>query len=537
MEIDMRKILLIFITFFLVFNGCSNNNELTYLEKQIKKQKNNVATECKIEPNFELFEDSLKNLKNKRFNEIDILLKNSSIREIQKYYTERKLSITETVLYFLKKFKRNRKLNTLISLNPELLKTARLQEQNLDKIKRKPLFGIPVLVKDNIAVENMKNTAGAMALSKLTPENDAHLIQNMKKAGAIIMGKANLSEWANFMTSSSSNGYSALGGQTQNPYGEFDVGGSSSGSAVAVSANLIPLAVGTETCGSLIYPASQNSVVTLKPTTGLISRDGIIPISYTQDTAGPMAKRAKDAAILFEQMVGYDSNDPKTKIAGNYEKKDPNNYLDKNFLKNKRIGLVTNEKIVNWYRKTDKKIIKRAVKDLENMGAEVVEIKLDESIFDIDMRSVYYYEFKKGVGDYLKEEGYSEFRTLAEIVEYNKKDKENRAYYGQDLLIKSVENKITEKENRRNVLKNIENSKKPLDSIMEENNLDFILTLSNYLSGVYAPAGYPAINVPAGYRPNGEPIGITFIAKSKEDRKLLNAGYSYEQHTRYREAP
>ncbi len=534
----MRKIGVIFllITVLSIFS-CSTQKKVSFYKKQIRKQQNNIETDAKKKLNSSFLEGSNFKLKEKRYSKIESMLKEADIDKIQNYYLEKKLTIKEVVAYYLQKIEKYKDLNAVISLNDNALKIASNQDKNLKQIKDKALFGIPVLIKDNIAVKNLFNTAGTKALEKLIPEDDAFLIAKLKEENAIILGKANLSEWANFMSSNSSNGYSALGGQTKNPYGDFDVGGSSSGSAVAVAANLVPVALGTETCGSLIYPASQNSVVTLKPTTGLISRDGIIPISYTQDTAGPIAKNVEDAAILFESMVGVDKNDRKTEIARGFNPKYPDEYLDKSYLENKRIGLVVNEKIEKWYRKEDKKIIKRIVNDLESINAEVVEVKLDERIFNINMRKVYYHEFDNGVNKYLEKEKYEKFSNLKDIIEFNKKNKETRAYYGQDLLINAIKKNISENENEKNVLQNLNNSKKPLDKIMEENNLDFVMTLSNYLSAVYAPAGYPAINIPAGYRKNNEPIGVTFIAKALEDRKLLKAGYSFQQHTNYRKPP
>lgn len=531
-----KYLILIWVAIFL-FIGCSGKNsseeDLSWIEKQVVKQKKDIKTDAARKLNFKQFNYYLEQIDKKKMVYLNENLFEKNVSEIQKGYREKRFNIKEVVTYYLKRLKNNQNLNVLVELNPDLFKVIENLEKKEMDLNKYPLYGIPVLLKDNIGTgDKLHNSAGAAALRNLRCDRDAYIVKKLREAGAIILGKSNLSEWANFMTSNSSNGYSALGGQTQNPYGDFDVGGSSSGSAAAVAGNLSTLSIGTETCGSLIYPASQNSIVTLKPTVGLISRDRIIPISFTQDTAGPMGKNVKDIALLFETLIGYDKNDKKTEIAKDYQSKKIGEYLQKDALKGKKIGVVINEEITKWYREGDQKIIKRIIEEMKNAGAKIKEIKLSEKIYNIDMMSVYLYEFENGVNNYFKNIGKS--FSLKKVIDINKQNDKSYAFYGQDLLVRSYEDKTTEKENIKNVQKNLKNSKIPLDEAFKNHGLDAIMTLSNYLSAVYCPCGYPAVNVPAGYRKSGEPIGLTLIGKYKNDRNLLGLAYSYEKNTKNR---
>lgn len=383
----------------------------------------------------------------------------------------------------------------------------------------------------------MHNTAGAAALENSKSDRDAFIAEKIRKAKGIILGKANLSEWANFMSNDSSNGYSALGGQTHNPYGSFDVGGSSSGSAASVAASFAPLSVGSETAGSMIYPSSQNSVVGLKPSLGLLSRDRIIPIAEAQDTAGTIGKNVKDSVILFNELVGFDTNDIETEKAKEYESIDYTKFLDKDGLKGMKIGLLVDDMVNFHYRKGDKEILDKVVEDVKALGAEVIEVKAGEKAFKVDYMNVLLHGYKNDVNQYLKNIGSQEIKSIEDVIKFNKEDLENRATYGQDLIEMAQENNFTEEE----IKKEIENNRKAagdaIDMTLKDNGVEVLLTLSNYFSGVYAPAGYPAITVPAGYRESGEPIGITLIASKFEEGKLIKAAYSYEEGTKNRKEP
>jgi len=369
----------------------------------------------------------------------------------------------------------------------------------------KVLYGIPIILKDNIATKDrMPTTGGASVLKDSFVQRDAFIVEKLRNAGAIILGKANLSEWANFMSSNFCNGYSATGGQTKNPFGMFDVGGSSSGSAVAVASYLCPIAIGTETSGSLIYPANQNNVVGLKPTVGLVSRDLIIPISENQDTAGPIANTVSDVARVLEVISGEDKN-----------------YLEYigESIKNLKAGFLNDKYVKNEYRENDEDILNEAKEILQNEGMIIKNIMFEKEVYEINLFDLLLFEFKRDL-------------NIKKIVEYNKKDKENYMPYGQDIIEKSSNNNISISQYNDLLKTNTLISRGALDKAFKE--VDVVISLSNYASRVYACAGYPAINIPAGFRKNGEPIGITIIANKYEEDKLIKIGYAYEQKTHKR---
>lgn len=514
-----------------------NNFVKSQVEKQYNKEK---TAPLKENLDFTPFKANIDKMSDLRYSDLEKLIVGSNIDTIHKNITEKKFTIEDLVTFYVKRInKLDPKLNTIIELNPEALNIARkLDKENKTNFSKDSLYGIPVLLKDNIATKDkMHTSAGAVALKKSKPDEDAFIVKKLRNSNAIILGKANLSEWANYTSSNFANGFSALGGQTHNPYGKFDVGGSSSGSAASVASNLSTISVGSETAGSMIYPSSQNSVVGIKPSLGLLSRYKIIPIAEAQDTAGAIGKNVSDATILFNKMIGFDENDSITKDASKYEKADYTKFLDPNGLKGMNIGIATNKLVTMHYRDDEDKIIDKVIKDLKKLGANVKEIKLDDNSFKANYSNVLKYEYKKGVNDYLKSINNPRIKNLQSIIEYNKKDKKSRIPYGQDLMEKSQNNKITEKENKDLVISNRKITSKGIDDALKKNNVDVILTLSNYLSSVYAPAGYPAISVPSGYKPNGEPIGITLIGSKFQEGTLIKAAYSYEQGTKYRVDP
>ncbi|MCM1988765.1 amidase family protein [Oceanirhabdus seepicola] len=512
------------------------------IKAQVKKQyTNEVKTSCKKTLDFSPFKESMEKISEERFKELEELILHSDVTKIQEGFKNKTYSVEEVTAFYLIRIEMydENKLNTVIELNPDAIEIAKQLDKQLDNGKIDGnLFGIPVLLKDNIGTgDKMHNTAGAAALENSKCDRDAFIVGKIRKANGIILGKANMSEWANFMSSNSSNGYSALGGQTHNPYGSFDVGGSSSGSAASVAAGLAPISIGSETAGSMIYPSSQNSVVGIKPSLGLLSRDRIIPIAEAQDTAGTIGKNVKDAVILFNELVGFDSNDIETENAKEFEGVDYTKFLDKDGLKGMKIGLLVDDMVVSNYRKGDKEILDKAVEDLKNLGAEVIEVKAGEEAFGVNYMNVLVHGYKNDVNQYLKNIGSKDIKNIEDIIKFNKEDMENRAPYNQALIEMAQENKFTEEE----IKKDIENNRKvagdAIDKVLKDNDVEVLLTLSNYFSGVYAPAGYPAITIPTGYREGGEPIGITLVASKFEEGKLIKAAYSYEQGTKNRKDP
>ena len=453
------------------------------------------------------------------------------------------VTVKEIVLYYLLQMKRaqDEGMNMILSVNTAALEEADAWDKQRARREEYPLFGIPVAVKANIGTgDDQPTSAGAKALEKSFCIQDAFLVKKIKEAGGIILAKTNLSEWANYMAEDSANGFSALGGQTRNPYGRFDVGGSSSGSAAAVAAGLVPLAVGTETSGSIIYPSSQNSVVGLKPTVGLVSRNGIIPIAEAQDTAGPMTLSVRDTALLLRVMAGEDAQDPATLKAPKVPREYQLSSGGEKPLEGLRFGLVSNRAMRQYYyREGEGAIQLRIAGELARAGAEVVFIEMDEAIYEkLDVSTVFRYQFKEGVNNYLKNWARGEGpETLAEIIAYNSEKPSERMPLGQELLIAAQDNTLSPDVVRETVRSNAREAGACIDTLLREHHVDLLFTLSNHLSYIYAAAGYPALCVPAGYKPDGEPVGVTFVASEGEEELLLQAAGGYEQATRHYSPP
>jgi len=401
----------------------------------------------------------------------------------------------------------HKELNAVISLNKEALTQA---EKLVFSETHDPMYGIPVLLKDNIATKKLPTTAGAAVLKDFYPSEDAEIVQRLKDRGALILGKTNLSEWANFMSTESSNGYSAVGGQTQNAHGEFDVGGSSAGSAVAAALGFAPVTIGSETAGSVIYPASQNGVVGLKPTLGVVSQDGIIPISKTHDTAGPMARTVKDTYALFKALtdVKQSADWNATKLGG------------------VKVGFIDNEAVKAVYRGEDAEIMEAVNNEMETAGADCSPITLDEEAFKVDYLNVLKFEFNEGVRSYF--EPYKETGlTLEKVSAFNLENESDFAPYNQELIRQSIEETFSEEEIQKTIRLNQSVSRIALDQAFEK--FDVLVTLSNYATVLYAAAGYPALTLPGHQRATGEPVGVTFIGKANQDVQLLEWAYAYEQ--------
>ena len=481
------------------------------------------------------FEADLSEFSTEVYEEVKALVFEKSIPEIQEAIADDKLTYEELAVFYLTRIREYDRenelsLNSVISLNPNLIKEAREKDEQKGQVSNHhPIYGIPVLLKDNINTVAVPTTAGSVAL-KDNKTGDAFIVERLKENGALILGKANLSEWANFFCEGCPNGFSTMGGQTLNPYGRkiHDTGGSSSGSGVAVAANLAPVAVGSETSGSILSPSSSNSVVGLKPTIGVLSRGGIVPISSTLDTPGPITRSVIDNAILLDAMTGVDKADPASVSAGKQNTVYYAN-LEKGNLKGKRFGAIKSLMEDTLYI--------RAINDLKNAGAEIVEFEAEEIDLPNFLRLLNL-DMKKDLPAYLKNYGGDvAYKNVQDVVAYNEKDSLNRAPYGQALFFGIINDSATEKKFAaiKDTLKN--NGTRFFEKPMQEHNLDAVLSINNYHAGYAAVAKYPAITVPMGYTAENRPKGLTFIGKPFSEEQLLQFAYIFENTTKRRKTP
>lgn len=446
-------------------------------------------------------------------------------------------------------------INAVIEINPDALAIADSMDKERKEGKvRGPLHGIPVLIKDNIdTADAMMTTAGALALEGNKAAKDAFIITQLRAAGAVLIGKTNLSEWANFRSTRSSSGWSSRGGQTKNPCVlDRNPCGSSSGSGAAVAANLCAVAIGTETDGSVIAPSSFCGIVGIKPTVGLLSRSGIIPISKTQDTAGPMARTVRDAALLLGVLTGVDAEDAVTMNSKEKAQKDYTQFLDANGLKGKKVGIEKNflkghEGVVALF--------KNAIEVLKQQGAILVEIELlkETGKLGADENTVLQYEFKDGVNRYLSAAN-AKVKTLAGVIAFNKQN-EARAmpWFKQEILESCEEKKGLDSKEYLDALVKTTGARKIIDEMMKQYQLDVIcgtsigyapltdLVNGDYDTGFYfcpppAMAGYPHITVPMG-NVHELPVGLSFFSTAYDEAGILKAAYAYEQATKKRTAP
>lgn len=449
-------------------------------------------------------------------------------------------------------------INSVIEVNPEALAIADQldRERKAGKV-RGPLHGIPVLLKDNIdTADKMKTTAGSLALADApTPKQDAFIVARLREAGAVILGKTNLSEWANFRDSSSISGWSGRGGQTRNPYVlDRNPCGSSSGTGAAVSANLSALGVGTETNGSIVCPSSVCGIVGLKPTVGLVSRSGIIPIAAEQDTAGPMTRTVSDAAAMLNVLAGTDGADAATLAAGKYGAVDYTSYLRPDSLRGARIGVARDY----WGRRADVDVVMNAaLESMKKAGAELIDVKFPNlgRIGDPSYL-VLQYEFKDGLEKYLAARG-SRHRTLDDLIKFNSENAAKEMPYFKQSIMESSAKKgpLTSQEYIEALATARKYSREEgIDKVMDEHRLDAIVGPSNapawlvdtvngdcrsgYVSSSSpaAVAGYPNITVPAGFF-RELPIGISFFGRAWSEGKLIGIAYAFEQVTKARRAP
>ena len=489
----------------------------------------------------------------------EALVSGKTIPELQALMDSGDLTTVELVVYYLERIQRYDvdKLNSVLELNPDALEIARaMDEERAAGSTRGSMHGIPVLLKDNIATGDQLHTAaGAAAMLDWDPSRDAFLVSQLRQAGAVILGKANLSEWANYMDSCMPNGFSVNGGQTRNPYGPFETYGSSSGSAVSVAADLTTVSVGTETQGSIIEPAIINSVVALKPTKGLISTDYVIPLLPFQDVPGPIGRTVTDVAVLLSALTGVDENDFTTASTAELAGVDFTQYLNAESLAGVRVGVpVWNEEAIAAYFEqfdiTDE-AQQQSLRDaqpalnadaqalidvLTAAGVEVVEIPNSAVPPNpSDVGSLLEFGFQQAINEFLAALGdEAPVASLAEIIAFNNEDPANRASYGQDHLEGSAGTAITLEQFASQQQLDNGAARNGIDIFFENYEIDVV---ASKLSQAYAPAGYPALTVPAGYAADGMPSGTVFTGRRLSEPQLLAVGYAYEQAAQSRREP
>jgi len=493
----------------------------------------------------------------------DFELEEATIADLQSAMASGRFSARAIVEQYTDRIEElNRKgpeLRHVIEVNPD----ARSIAESLDAERkagrvRGPLHGIPVLLKDNIdTADRMTTTAGSYALEGSIPLRDAYISQRLREAGAILLGKANMSEWANFRSTRSSSGWSGRGGQAKNPYVlDRNPCGSSSGSAGAVAANLTALAVGTETDGSIVCPSAMVGIVGVKPTLGLVSRSGIIPIAHSQDTAGPMARTVRDAAILLNGLVGVDPRDRATSPSRAKGFTDYTQFLAVDGLRGARIG-VAREKFFG-YSATADKVIEDAIEQLKLLGAVIVDPaniptagKFDDTEFEVLL-----YEFKADLNAYLASLGpRAPVRTLKDIIDFNERNREKEMpYFGQEIMLMAQKKgPLSERKYRTALATNLRMSRaQGIDAVIEKHRLDALIAPTgspawptdlingdHYIGASSTPAavaGYPNIQVPAGHV-HGLPVGISFFGRAWSEPVLFRFAYAFEQATKHRRPP
>jgi amidase len=465
---------------------------------------------------------------------------NATVDELQKMVDDGKLSYEELTSIYLFRIQEHDQngmtLNAVTEINPNAMEVARKLDKERALKKKSNLYGIPVIVKDNIQTEKvMPTSAGTYVLKDWIADEDATIVKKLKEEGAFVLGKANMSEWANYLSFTMPSGYSGKKGQNLNPYGPitFDTSGSSSGSATVVAADFAPLAIGTERTGSIVAPASQQSVVGLRPSLGMISRTGIIPLAETLDTAGPMARTVKDAATLFNTMVSYDEKDAMTEKMKDRDRINYTNDLSIDGLKGKKIGILFS---VDQQDENRKAVAEKIRKDIQDAGAILTDdIQLNSE--GVDNLQTLEYEFKHNVNDYLSKQKNVPVKSLEEITAFNKKDSKRRMKYGQTLIEGSEKSAITKGEFEKVVQTSQENARKELDRYLVEKGLDALVMINNDEVLLSAVAGYPELAVPAGYDSDGQPVGVVFVGKQFGEKELFNIGYAYEQQSKNRRSP
>ncbi len=500
--------------------------------------------------NFSPFQPALDAISSERISWLDGVIRTASVLDLRQLLADGSLSSYELVLGCVARIQKHDWLRALTAINPHALDHARLadanrkEHHNAPSGRLLPILGIPVLLKDNIGTsDGMPNTAGAAALQNVLCDRDAFLVQRIRAAGGIIIGKANLSEWANFFADSEReqgkppNGFSAVGGQTRNPYGNFDVGGSSSGSASAVAAGLAPLAVGTETYGSITYPALRNSICGFKPSVGLVSRDRIIPITDATDTAGPMTRSVTDACALLDVLIGCDDQDSACLFAQTLH---PGIHsptysagLRTDYLTGMRVGVLQDYD----GRAGSDQLVQAARGAFLRAGANLIHIddplKWEGEVFTEIMN----YGFKNGVPGYLRQVG-APISSLDDIMAFNNKDMEARAPNGMGRMQSAASSSLTSDRYSALVAQTRLKAGNIIGQTMQRHRVELLVSFGQ--SGVgphFVLAGAPLLSLPAGYYTDGEPFGVTLAARPFDDKVVLAAGFALEQRLPRRREP
>jgi amidase len=476
-------------------------------------------------------------------NEIHPELNEITIAELQAKMRSGELTAVKLVEMYTARIKEiDPKIHSVLEINPDAMEIAAKMDKERKKGKvRSGMHGIPVLIKDNIDTKDrMKTTAGSLALIDApVPAEDAFVVQQLRKAGAVILGKTNLSEWANFRSTKSISGWSGRGGQTNNPYIlDKNPCGSSAGTGAAISANLAAAGIGTETNGSIICPSVRNGLVGIKPTLGLVSRGGIIPIAHSQDTAGPMARTVADAAALLGIMAGEDKKDAITagSTGNKNQPKDYTVFLNKDGLRGAKLGVA--RQFIDGKTKGGA-IAEKHLEMLKGLGAMLIDVEFPMLEKAGDMRTdVLLYEFKNDLNKYLSGRK-SQYKTLADLIKFNEANKEKEMpLFAQELFVQAeAKGPLTDKvylDALAAVKKNTQED--GIDAVMAKNNLDAIVSPSGGTWSIAAVAGYPYITLPAGFV-DGIPVGFAFFGKAFTEPALIKFAYAFEQATKLRQTP
>ncbi|MEK5215765.1 amidase family protein [Psychrobacillus sp. FSL H8-0487] len=472
-----------------------------------------------------------------------------TVNEIQVAMENEEITSKELVMYYLYRIAKydqdGPKINSILEINPDAIFIAEaLDYERKTTGVRGPLHGIPVVLKDSIETnDSMHTSAGTLALENHISSHDAFIVEKLRNSGAVLLGKANMTELANGMSNTMWAGYSSRGGQVLNPYGDANlfVGGSSSGSAVAVAANFTVLAVGTETDASILSPAVTNAVVGIKPTVGLISRTGIIPFTYSQDTAGPMARTVTDASILLGALVGVDNLDAATHKNIGRLQRDYSTFLDSMGLRGAKIGVFKGaSKAFYGSEEYDAGLFEDAIQTLNQEGAMVTEDIEIPSFHREWKRVVLVSELKHSLENYLsKLPSYLPVHSITDLIQFNKSNADRALKYGQNKLeeIVGLPNTLRNSEYLNAKLDDLYFSQSGIDFALKKYDLDAILFPSYIGSTIFAKAGYPSIALPAGYKESGRPFGITFAGTAFSEGILIKLAYAFEQATKHRKRP
>ncbi|MBT8308519.1 MAG: amidase [Maribacter sp.] len=558
-HIVIKKIVVL-LTLFLAFFSCKENTSNSNVEEAVLWQPYNDSAEVaankdhpiermryrliqsKVLDKNDIFlalNDEVLKMTESEYETIKPIVLEQNIFDLRQSIDQGKLTYEKLVLFYLYRIYKyeldnTTTLNTVIALDKEVVEQAReldrMKTNGLEPSGKHPIYGMPILLKDNINTQGMNTTAGSLALIDNVVE-DAFIVKQLKKNGALILGKVNMSEWAYFLCSGCPVGYSAYGGQTLNPYGRriFETGGSSSGSGTSVAVNFAVAAVGTETSGSILSPSSQNSVVGLKPTIGLLSRSGIVPISSTLDTPGPMTKNVRDNAILLSAMLGKDETDPAS-VA--FQDSITTASLIHFSLEGKRFGVF--KSLLD-----SDSIYSATIEKIRGLGAEIIEFTPPKVEME-GFRSILNIDMKNDLPKYLSAHSNPEkvkIKSIAELVQFNAADSLVRIPYGQ-ALFEGILADSTSVEALEEIKTNLKkNGRTFFDVAMDKYGLDAILSINNYHASYAAVAKYPALTVPMGYKTTGEPIGLTFIGKPFTETNLLYLGSGFESAVKIRKMP